>query len=40
LYSTGSLSVAAIPEPGTFALVGCGLVGMTMIYRKRRAALS
>ncbi len=37
LYSTGSLSVTAIPEPGMLALVGCGLMGVTLLRRKRRA---
>ncbi len=36
LYSTGSLTVTAIPEPETIVLMGCGLLGFMVCFRKHK----
>lgn len=33
----GQFSISAVPEPGTFALLGIGMLGLGLVYRKRRA---
>lgn len=33
-----TVPTAAVPEPGAFALMGSGLVGVSLMWRKRRAA--
>lgn len=38
LYTTGEISVAAVPEPGTYALWLAGLVGMGLVAWRRRPA--
>jgi hypothetical protein len=36
--STGKLTVQAVPEPSTWALLGLGVLGMLIAYRCRRLA--
>ncbi|MES2091527.1 MAG: PEP-CTERM sorting domain-containing protein, partial [Pseudomonadota bacterium] len=33
----GTVSTPAIPEPSTYALMGLGLVGMSLVARRRQA---
>jgi PEP-CTERM motif len=38
VFQVGGISMAVIPEPGTFALMGLGLAGMSFMARRRLAA--
>jgi hypothetical protein len=37
LYTTGEIGVTVVPEPGTWALMGLGLLGTAGMARRRRA---
>jgi hypothetical protein len=35
--ASGGLSVSSVPEPGTFGVLGAGLVGLVSVFRYRRS---
>ena len=37
VFRVGKITLQAVPEPGTYALVGFGLIGLALIRRRRRA---
>jgi hypothetical protein len=38
--STGKLTVQAVPEPSTYALLGLGALGMLVVLRRRKLVRS